>query len=46
MKVTFPMRGGVDTDGKFDEDDKHEATKKAGKGIQAKDLKCPVLIRE
>ena len=31
MKVGLPMRGGVDTDGKFDEDDKHEATKKAGK---------------
>jgi len=41
MKVGFPMRGGVDTDGKFDEDDEHEATGKAGKGIQARGPKMP-----
>jgi len=37
------MRGEVDTDGKFDEDDEHAGTVKAGrgKGIQAKGPKMP-----
>jgi len=30
MKLGFPMRRGVDTDGKF------EGTGKAGKGVQAR----------
>ena len=43
MKVGFRMRGEVDTDGKFDEDDGHAGTGKAGrgKGIQAKGPEMP-----
>ena len=43
MKVGFPMRGEVDTDGKLDEDDEHAGTGKAGrgKGIQARGSKMP-----
>jgi len=48
MKVGVPMKGGVDTDGKFDEDDEHAWTGKAGhgKGIQSRGPKMPVLMRE
>ena len=48
MKVGFPMKGEVDTDGKLDEDDEHAGLERqvVVKEFKQEDLKCPVLMRE